>query len=277
MNRASRRGDRSKRSSGKSAPGKPRRKKRSIPWLAISVAMGVFTVVTVIGYLITQSGSGSGDGLTESARAATNESPDIPGTFEPGQGRSHFTYQYTADRSPIPFCAGVEYNGAAFRTPQATTTPAPGRTSAATASACRNSNPPSSGDHYGVQRNVSVGDFIMNIPPDPNVYPPDLDMPRDAIPHILEHAGVFVGYNCAAGDSACEGVVGQVTDIVNNRIDDHNNRVVMAHDSDLPLGQLGLASWTRWDRFGYQDFDKDRVVRFISTNSCRFDPENFCK
>ncbi len=142
---------------------------------------------------------------------------------------------------------------------------------------CFNSNPPSSGDHLNVQRNVDVGGGnLINFPPDPNVYPMEIEIPRDIIPHILEHAGVFVGYNCADGDNACADVVKQLTDVVNDRIDNHDDRVVMAHDGDLPVGQIALDSWTRVDRFNYQDFAKDRATRFISTNSCRVDPENFC-
>ena len=43
----------------------------------------------------------------------------------------------------------------------------------------------------------------MNIPPDPGVY--DFAIPRESIPHIEEHAGVYVGYHCV-GDAVCDDV-----------------------------------------------------------------------
>jgi hypothetical protein len=51
----------------------------------------------------------------------------------------------------------------------------------------------------------------------------------------------------------------------------------MAHDSDLVEGTIGLSSWTRVYDFKYEDFDKNEVLRFIEKNSCRYDPEGFCK
>src|SRR5439155_13458732 len=142
---------------------------------------------------------------------------------------------------------------------------------------CYASNPPTSGRHLNVQRHVDLGNGeFINVPPDPDVYPPDVEIPREAIPHILEHAGVFVGYNCADGDPECERVASRLADIVNDRLDDHHERVVMAHDNDLPPGEIGLASWTRVDRFEVSNFSDDRVIRFISLNSCRYDPEGFC-
>jgi len=84
-----------------------------------------------------------------------------------------------------------------------------------------------------------------------------------------------VGYNCKSGNSACEDVVKKLTDMVNDRIDNHSDRVVMAHDSDLIENTIGASSWTRVlnetiDNFNISDFEK-----FISKNSCRFNPESF--
>ena len=273
------------------------------PLVPIGIAAGVLAVILLLAYLIYQSGKPASTSASEKARL--DRSTDIPGTYVEDQGRTHLTGGYTSSRTPIPFCDGVPHSGASpaagtSPTAQASSTPVPAGTSTpgtdATASGsstsasskspgatptvptnCRNSNPPSSGPHLNVQRKVDVGGGnIINIPADPNVYPPDVQIPRDAIPHILEHAGVFVGYNCADGDSACQDVVSQLTDLVNSRIDDHGNRVVMANDSDLVPGTIGLSSWTRVLDFKYQDYDKNLVERFISVNSCRFDPEGFC-
>jgi hypothetical protein len=261
------------------------------PTMPAAIAGGVILVVALIIYLIIQSNS-SATGLSGWEKAEADSSSSIPGTYVPSQGRGHFTGGYTTSRPPTPFCTGVAHSGAdtsaAAATPSAEATPttASGATSEATKpnetptvpTNCYNSNPPSSGKHLNVQQNVDVGNGnIIKIPPDPDVYPPDVEVPRDAIAHILEHAGVFLGYNCKAGDSACDDVVAQITDLVNSRIDNNDDRVTMAHDNDLVEGTIGLSSWTRVYVFNYQDYNKDEVERFIAKNSCRFDPEGFCQ
>jgi hypothetical protein len=128
-----------------------------------------------------------------------------------------------------------------------------------------------------VQRAADLGNGItVNIPADPDTYDADVHMPRESIAHILEHSGVFVGYHCADGDSACLDVVSRLEGLVDDRIDNHDDRVVMANFPDLPEGEIGLSSWTRAMNFRYQDYDENEVERFISTHSCRFDPEGFC-
>ena len=260
---------------------------RRFPTLPVAIAGGVIVVVALIVYLIIQSNSGSVS-LSGAEKAEADSSGSIPGTYVPSQGRGHFTGGYTTSRPPTPFCAGVAHSGAdtSAATPSAEATPTTAATSEATKpegtptvpTNCYNSNPPSSGKHLNVQRNVDVGNGnIIKIPPDPDVYPADVEIPRDAIAHILEHAGVFLGYNCKPGDSACDDVVTQITDLVNSRIDNNDDRVTMAHDSDLVEGTIGLSSWTRVYVFNYQDYNKDEVERFIAKNSCRFDPEGFCK
>jgi hypothetical protein len=286
-----------------------------LPWVPIAIAAGTFAIVLLIAYLILQARSDD-SGVDAASEAEQDASTDLPGVFVPSQGRGHFSGSYTPDRPPHPFCEGVESSGEAAASPQAsatsgtsptaqatgadgtplaTSTPGPTNTpggglttptqvaegspqpTATPREDCYASNPPSSGRHLNVQRNADVGNGnLVNIPPDPDVYPSDVEIPRDAIPHILEHAGVFVGYNCAEGDQACQDVVDQLADVVNDRIDNHDDRVVMAADSDLPVGTIGLASWTRVMNVRYADFDKDAASDFIGTHSCRFDPEGFC-
>jgi hypothetical protein len=144
---------------------------------------------------------------------------------------------------------------------------------------CHLSNPPSSGEHLNVQRNIDIGGGnIINIPADPDVYPDDIELPRESIAHILEHAGVFIGWNCADGDTACMDAVQKLKDLVNDRIDNHDDRAVMARDADLPIGTIGLSSWTRVRNLPATDYDakKGEIADFISTHSCRYDPEGFC-
>lgn len=273
--------------------------------------VGVFAIIGLIAYLVIQSVSDDGTSEDPNLREEQNSSSDLPGEWFPSQGRGHFTYTFSLDRTPTPFCEGVEMSqramdaGGSTSTANATgTAPAATPTTAAatpTAGAntpgsgtptaaggtpeasptvptnCYNSNPPSSGRHLGVQRNVDVGGgVVINIPPDPNVYPSDIKIPREAIPHALEHAGIYLGYNCD-GDSACEEVVAEMERVANDRIDNHDDRIIMAADYDLPEGYIGLASWSRVDLFPYADYTNERAEDFISAHSCRIDWENFCR
>ena len=265
-----------------------------VPWMPVAIAGGTLAVVALIVYLIFQSVSDDGESLSAAEKAEQNDSTSLPGAFVPSQGRGHFDYVFSPEREPRPFCEGVEHAegvdggtaaGGGETTPEATAepedTPAGDETPNTTPDVpddCYNSNPPSSGEHLNVQANVEVqeGIILPRIPPDPNVYPPDVFVPREAIPHILEHSGVFVGYNCEEGDQACLDVVSQLEDLVNDRIDNHDDRVVMANDPDLPVGTIGLSSWTRVLNMSVEDYDEDVVEDFIGTHSCRFDPEGFC-
>ena len=265
------------------------------PWALIGLGAGLVAVVALVAYLIIQAGSGGGEGLSAAEKAEQDDDPNLPGVFAPTQGRTHFNYTYSPDREPRKFCDGVasadsprtSATPASSPTPEATpTTPEPtisdpqtGNLSPAAGvpTDCYATNPPSSGNHLPPQRNVDIGNGArVNIPPDPDVYPDDIIVPREAIAHILEHAGVYVGYNCAEGDTACADVVDQLTGLVNDRIDNNNDRVIMARDPDLPVGEIGLAGWTRVMNMKYQDYDEDAVEDFIGTHACRFDPEGFC-
>jgi hypothetical protein len=277
-----------------------------INWVPFAVAGGVAIIVALIGYLIIQANSDESTG--GAAEAAADQSADLPGTWAPDQGRAHFPFRFSLEREPTPFCDGVPESeeAAASSTPAGDETPAaspvatetPDLTAAAPHGSpspqgspaasgtgtpvpddCFLTNPPTSGQHLNVERNVDVTGtgVIINIPPDPDVYPPDVVVPRDSIPHILEHSGVFVGYNCAEGDVDCQSVVEDLERLVNDRIDNHDNRVVMARDPDLPVGEIGLAAWQRWDRFPYTEYDEGRASDFIGTHSCRVKWEpGFC-
>ncbi len=310
MSREQRRADRKQQTSAGGAPPSRRTPVKvagdsGFPTMALAIAGGIVLIAGLIVYLIIQSNSG-GSSLTASEKAEQDQSTSIPGTWVQTQGRSHFPGNF-AGHQMTPFCEGIPQSESAKLTiiggggtPSGSTTPATTSTSVPSAtpspstpsahgtvdttptvpSNCYNSNPPSSGKHLNVQRGVDIGGGnIVNIPADPDVYPDEVEMPRDGIPHILEHSGLFIGWNCKSGDAACTDVIKQLKDEANNHIDNHDNRVVMAHDNDLPEGTIGLASWTRVLDFPYTEWDKqkDIVHNFIGTNSCRFDPENFCR
>lgn len=181
-------------------------------------------------------------------RAELTDSDSLPGRFVPPQGRQH-TANYPL-RQHVPFCSdgGVSNE-------------------------CYASNPPTSGLHLPVQRNVSLPDnHRINVPPDPGVY--DFVIPREAIPHIEEHAGVYVGYRCTSDD--CNSVIDRLKNLVTQEIS-LGARVVLSPDDDLDSNTIGVVSWTRIDSFDASAYDDDRVRTFIKAHSCRFDPESFCK
>ena len=256
-----------------------------LPLVPVAIGGGVIIIVALIVYLVTQTGSGSG--LTGYAKAEADTSSSVPGTYVPSQGRGHFAGSYAPGRVETPFCAGVVWSGsssspeaspAASATPTATAAPAKPGATPTVQTGCYNSNPPSSGKHLNVQNNVDVGNgIVIKIPPDPDVYPDTVEVPRDAIAHILEHAGVFVGYNCATGDTACTDVFNQLKTLVTDRLQNGGDRIVMAHDNDLVPGTIGMSSWTRVYDFKYQDYDAKEAQRFMDKNSCRYDPEGFCR
>lgn len=254
------------------------------PLVPIAVAGGVLIVVALLVYLIVQKGSGSTLSGPEKAEADTSTS--VPGVYVPSQGRGHFSGSYVPGRAETPFCPGVQWSGSsssgASPTPAAAATATPAATKPGVTPTvqvgCYNSNPPSSGKHLNVQNNVDVGNgIVIKIPPDPDIYPASVEVPRDSIAHILEHAGVFLGYNCADGDSACNDAVEQVKSLVKDRIESGGDRIVMAHDNDLVPGTIGMSSWTRVYAFRYQDYDAKETQRFLDKNSCRYDPEGFCR
>ncbi len=284
------------------------------PTTTLALLGGLVLIIGLIVYLIVQSNSG-GDSLSPSDKAEQDQSTDIPGTFAATQGRAHFPGGFNG-HGMTPFCEGVPQSESAKLTivggggtPSASTTasdstststststttaapsatPTPGGptphgtvdTTPTVPSNCYATNPPSSGKHLNVQRNIDIGGGnVVNIPADPDVYPDDIEMPRDGIPHILEHAGVFVGWNCAAGDTACADAAEKLKDLVNGRIDNHDDRIVMAHDNDLPEGTFGMSSWTRVLNFPASEWQQQKGLaeKFLGTNSCRFDPEGFCR
>lgn len=188
------------------------------------------------------------------ARAIAAEEDDstaLPGTWVPTQGRRHTEGYGVGPR--VEFCPvedgvrGVDDE-------------------------CYASNPPTSGLHLPVQRDVLLADGnIVNVPPDPGIYA--FEIPREAIPHLQEHAGVYVGYNCSS--DVCRDAVENLESLVNQLLE-VETRVIMSPAPDLPLNTIGLASWTRVDSIPAVEYTEQRAREFIETHSCRFDPEGFC-
>lgn len=180
--------------------------------------------------------------------AERDDSRELPGIFIANQGRQH-TGSWLEEHT-VEFCPDGEVD-----------------------ESCYASNPPTSGRHLPVERDVTLpsGD-VINIPPDPGIY--DFEIPRESIPHLQEHAGVYVGYNCSS--DTCRDAVDNLTNLVNQELN-LGHRVVLAPSSDLPDDTIGLAAWTRLDTFPASDYTEQRASLFIQAHSCRFDPEGFCE
>ena len=151
--------------------------------------------------------------------AESDASAELPGRFVPTQGRQHIQ-PYPLET--VAFCP-------------------PGQVR----NNCYASNPPTSGLHLPVESLVVLpGGHRLKIPPDPGVY--DFAIPREAIPHVEEHAGVYVGYRCE-GD-ACGDVLERLKTVVSQELS-LGERVVLSPDPDLEPDTIGLAAWTRVDVF----------------------------
>lgn len=189
-------------------------------------------------------------GSTAAQRAETDDSDALPGRFVPTQGRNHLRTAFSTAQH-VDYCPEHRVSGD-----------------------CYASNPPTSGLHLNVQRNVRLEDgYVINIPPDPDVYA--VSIPRESIPHLEEHVGVYVGYRCEGGD-ACPAAVESARRVVDDALS-RGKRVVMSPDPDLEGDTLAAASWTRVDVFAAGEYSDGRLQRFIDAHSCRFDPEQLCK
>ena len=180
-------------------------------------------------------------------RAEMDDSAKLPGRFVPTQGRQHLSPYPFNDR--VPFCD-------------------PDRVG----DTCYASNPPTSGLHLPVQGIVQLPDgHKLKVPPDPDIY--DFAIPREVVPHIEEHAGVYIGYNCSS--DPCRASVERLKDLVAQE-NSLGTRFIMSPDPDLDDDMIGMAAWTRVDDFEAGDYTDSRARDFIKAHSCRFDPERFC-
>ncbi|HLF79032.1 MAG TPA: DUF3105 domain-containing protein [Dehalococcoidia bacterium] len=119
---------------------------------------------------------------------------------------------------------------------------------------CYHSNPPTSGPH-------AQSPAPFRVLPSP--------APKEALVHNMEHGGVVVWYN-----TTDLRVVIQLADIVNAELN-RQRLVVMSLYTEMEPDTIALTSWTRLDKFSVKDFSEERVQRFISRNSKRFNPEGF--
>ncbi len=104
-----------------------------------------------------------------------------------------------------------------------------------------NSNPPTSGPHFGDAAAWGTYDRIL---------------PDETLVHNLEHGGIVIGYNCAA---ACPELVEQLKGVATQ----YRTKVVLAPRPNKDVAsRITLTAWTKLDQFN--DFDADRIKAFIS-------------
>ncbi len=100
-------------------------------------------------------------------QAEQDQSTNIPGTYVPSQGRNHFPGGL-GGHLMTPFCVGVPSSESARLSLLGNgraSAPGSGNTTPTVTTQCYASNPPSSGEHLNVERNVDVGGgSTANIP-----------------------------------------------------------------------------------------------------------------
>jgi len=224
-----------------------------LPFSVLEVMLIAFIIVAaavngaIYGGVLTTTAHTPQAVLSPSQRAELDDSRDLPGRFVPSQGRQHTAGAYP-EYARIGFCDDAR-----------ATTP------------CYASNPPTSGTHLPVQRIRLSDGRLLNLPPDPGIY--NFVIPREAIPHIEEHAGVYAGYSCSS--SRCNAAVERLIALAKAQIS-NGARVIVSPDTDLADNTIALVAWTRIDSFSAADYSDDRALAFIKAHSCRFDPEGKC-
>jgi hypothetical protein len=124
-----------------------------------------------------------------------------------------------------------------------------------------NSNPPTSGPHAPAPAPLGVSDTTL---------------PKEVPVHNMEHGGVVIWYDCAAGpepldEAGCQQLRDDLA-AVTERMIDEGKQVLM-----LPFARLdhriNLTVWKTLDAF--DKFDQERVEAFIDAYDRWFNPQGF--
>lgn len=103
-----------------------------------------------------------------------------------------------------------------------------------------NSNPPTSGPHYGQTEEWGISDKPLVM---------------ERLVHNLEHGGVNIFYNC----EKCEDLAVQLKDLA-QRLRKKDRKVVLAPNKDIDA-KIAVASWGWYDKMN--ELDEDRIWRFF--------------
>lgn len=141
--------------------------------------------------------------------------------------------------------------------------PGQGRHVADTVDVQYGTDPPTSGPHYDML--VQSGIF-------------DTPIPKGNLVHNMEHGWVIIWYNCQAGptplsDADCQAMRAQLSQVVQPAVSSGTEVIMVPYP---PMTHhIALTAWQFLDVF--DEFDKQRVLTFISTFVCHYDPEDTCK
>jgi hypothetical protein len=125
-----------------------------------------------------------------------------------------------------------------------------------------NSNPPTSGPHASVPASWGVS---------------DTPVPKETAVHNMEHAGVVVWYNCAAGQAPlstaeCAQLRNGLASVVQPAVAG-GRYVLMTPYADMDY-RIALTAWQYMDTF--DELDTARVEAFITSFECKTDLERLC-
>jgi hypothetical protein len=119
-----------------------------------------------------------------------------------------------------------------------------------------NSNPPTSGRHYGQEYDAGFYDE--------NSSEAQADYPEGYLGHNLEHGYVIFWYNCALLDDAgCETLKTQVQGVM----DKYDNFKVIAFPTDSTDVPLAIVSWGQL--LELEEFDANSASQFVKVNRNR--------
>ncbi len=123
-----------------------------------------------------------------------------------------------------------------------------------------NSNPPTSGEH------TVLADFGIH----------DVPVVKESVIHNMEHGGVAVWYNCNASPplaaEQCTELRNSLGQVVSSEIG-AGQQVLMTPYENME-DRIALTAWGFLDAF--DEFDAERVRKFIETFECNYNPEGFC-
>lgn len=121
---------------------------------------------------------------------------------------------------------------------------------------CYNSNPPTSGPHDPIALDWGVYTSPQ---------------PKERAVHNMEHGGVIIWYNCVS-DRCKNEIVPELNRLMDEFERDRRLMVMMPYP-DMEPDTVAVTAWTRLDKFSIDQFDPDRIRRFVEKHERRFNPE----
>jgi len=232
---------------------RPRRNPLSILGrTSVLVVASIALVSGIVAYAVLQTADSGTPGPSPSARAALDANPNLPGQYvrpHPGPDGKPGTSddgQHLGVGVSLPICSPD-----VLAADSLITDPTADRTAVAN---CYTSNPPTSGPMSG-----QTGGFRIYQNP----------VPKEALLHTMEHAGVVVWYN-----TDNDAIKKQLESVVKDQ-QDRRRLVAMVPYPEMEPDTIALTAWTRLDKFSVDDFSRKRVEEFVAAHNKRYNPEGF--